>query len=105
VARDPSATVQAAWRQVRRAKRSSGRLFIAGLGFSVAYFFDGAQGRARRKQVVDMVRRVRRSKAAIETAHSAPELPRIGRSDVGPRATFQRAADGIDVTSRVSSDA
>jgi len=100
VERDPSATVQAARRHVHRVKRSGGRLLIAGLGFSVAYFFDGAQGRARRQQVVAVVRRVRRRKVVV-TPEPAPELPRIGHADLGPRATFQRAADPIQVTARI----
>jgi hypothetical protein len=71
------------------------------LGFSVAYFFDATSGRARRKQVVDVVRRVRRSKATLKNEQPAPDLPRIGRADLGPRATFQRATDGIRISARV----
>jgi len=64
----------------------------------VAYFLDAAQGRARRKQVVDVFRRVRRSKLTADAAkkdRAAADLPRIGGADPGPGATFQRAADGI----------
>lgn len=86
---------------VRRAKKSSGRLLVAGLGFSVAYFFDPAQGRARRKRVVDLIRRARGSHAVARVERAAPDLPRIGQADLGPRATFQRAADGIRASARV----
>jgi hypothetical protein len=104
VERDPSRTVETARRRVHRVKRSAGRLLVAGLGFSVAYFFDAAQGRSRRKQVLDALRRVRRSTLSADAAkadHPAPEVPRIGRADLGPRATFQRAADGIRASARV----
>jgi hypothetical protein len=101
VARDPSQTVQAARRRVHRVKRSTGRLLIAGLGFSVAYFFDAAQGRDRRQKTMEVIRRVRRSKAAAKVGHPVPELPRISRADLAPRATFQRAADGIRASARV----
>jgi hypothetical protein len=101
VARDPSQTVQAARRHVHRVKRSTGRLLIAGLGFSVAYFFDAAQGRDRRKKTVEVIRRARRSKVAAKVDHPVPDLPRIGQADLGPRATFQQAADGIRASARV----
>jgi hypothetical protein len=104
VERDPSRTVEAARRRVHRVKRSSGRLLFAGLGFSVAYFLDAARGRARRKQVVDVVRRIRRSKLTADAAkedRAAADLPRIGRADLGPRATFQPASDGIRASARV----
>jgi len=99
VARDPSRTIQATRTEVHRVKRSSGRLLVAGLGFSVAYFFDAAQGRARRKQFVAMVRRARGLKVAAPADH--PDVPGIDRADLAPRATFQRAADGIRAGARV----
>jgi hypothetical protein len=76
-------------------RRSTARLLIAGLGFSVAYFFDAAQGRARRKQLVGVIRRVRGSRVAARADHPVPEVSRVGRADLGPRATSPRAADGI----------
>ena len=84
------------------AMRSAGRLLFAGLGFSLAYFLDTAQGPARRKQVADLVRRVRRSEItnAAQDDRAAADLPRIGWADTGPRPTFQRAADGIRVGGR-----
>ena len=88
----------------RRHKRSTGRLLFAGLGFSAAFFLDAAQGRARRKQVADVLRRIRRSRRAPDAAEAdraAAELPRFGRADHGPRATFQRASDGIRAGARV----
>lgn len=88
-------------REVHRVKRSTGRLLMAGLGFSVAYFFDATQGRARRQQIVALVRRTRQSEVVASAEHQAPDVPRIGRSDLGPRATFQRAADGIRASARV----
>ena len=65
----------------------------------MAYFFDAAQGRARRKQFVAVVRRARGPKVAAPADH--PDVPRIGRADLGPRATFQRAADGVRAGARV----
>ena len=37
---------------------------------------------------------------AVKDDRAAADLPRIGRADPGPRATFQRAADGIRVSGR-----
>ena len=94
--RDPSRTVQAARRQVHRVKRSTGRLLVAGLGFSVAYFLDPSQGRARRKQMFGLLQRAREPHLAAEAERSAPDVPRIGQAaEAGPGATFQKAADGI----------
>jgi hypothetical protein len=74
---------------------------MAGLGFSVAYFFDATHGRARRKQIVALIRQARHSEGVASAEHQAPDVPWIGRSDLGPRATFQRAADGIRASARV----
>jgi len=89
---------------VHRVERSTGKLLFVGLGFSVAYFLDAARGRARRKQVADVARRVRRSTLTADAGkedRAAADLPRIGRADLGPRATFQRASDGIRASARV----
>jgi hypothetical protein len=99
VAPDPSQIVRGARQHLHRAKRSTGRLFVAGLGFSAAYFFDAAQGRARRQRVVGVIRRVRRATVA-KADDPAGELPRIG-GDPGPKATFQRPADGNRASTRV----
>jgi hypothetical protein len=74
---------------------------MGGLGFSLAYFFDAAQGRARRKQMVDALRRAAGAEVAVRAPRPARDLPRIARADLGPRATFQRAADGIRTSARV----
>jgi hypothetical protein len=82
---------------------------MAGLGFSVAYFFDPARGRARRKRVVDLIRPALRSHVGARVApdaparveRAAPDLPRIGLADHGPRPTFLRATDGIRASARV----
>ena len=98
VGKDRSQSVRSVRVHAYRVKRSTGRLLCAGLGFSVAYFLDAARGRARRKQVADVLRRVRRSTLTADAAkedRAAAALPRIGRADLGPRATFQRASDGI----------
>ena len=100
VAPDPSHIVQGARRHLHRAKRSTGRLLIAGLGFSAAYFFDATQGRARRKQIVGLIRRAQGAKMAAKADHPRRDLPRIGR-DMGPRATFHRPADGIRASTPV----
>ena len=94
-------TVPAARKHVNRVKRSTERLLIAGLGFSVAYFFDTAQGRARRKPIADAIRRGRSAKVVVLAAHREQELPRIGLADLSQRATFQRATDGVRASARV----
>ncbi len=103
VGRDPNQAVRSVRAHANRVKRSTGRLLLVGLGFSVAYFLDAARGRARRKQVADVVRRVRRSTLTTDAAKEdrAADLPRIGRAGLVPRATFQRASDGIRASSRV----
>lgn len=100
--RDASQSVRSVGLHAHPGMRSAGRLLFAGLGFSLAYFLDAAQGPARRKQVADVFRRVRRSEItnAAQDDRAAAELPRIGWADTGPRATFQRAADGIRVGGR-----
>jgi hypothetical protein len=103
VGRDASQSVRSVGLHAHPGMRSAGRLLCAGLGFSVAYFLDAAQGRARRKQAADVLRRVRRSTPAADAVkddRAAADLPRIGWADTGPRATFQRAADGIRVGGR-----
>ena len=99
--RDLSRTVQTVRRQVHRVKRSTGRLLVAGLGFSVAYFFDARQGRGRRKQIVALLRRARESEVVGSAQHPLPDVPQLGRPDLGPRATFQRAADGTRASARL----
>ena len=101
--RDPSRTVEAARRRIHRVERSVGRLLFAGVGFSMAYFLDAGRGRARRQQVVEVFRLARRSPpfaAAAEADRATADLPRIGWADLGPRATFQRAADGVRAGAR-----
>ena len=100
--RDASQSVRSVGLYAHLAVRSAGRLLFAGLGFSLAYFLDTAQGPARRKQVADLVRRVRRSEItnAARDDRAAADLPRIGWADTGPRATFLRVADGIRVGGR-----
>jgi hypothetical protein len=100
VEQDPSRTVQAARRRIHRVKRSTGRVLVAGLGFSAAYFFDPAQGRARRAKYVGMVRRMSGRREAATTELPEPDVPKIGRADLGHRATFQRAADGVGTGAR-----
>jgi hypothetical protein len=100
VERNRRHTVHAARKHGNRVKRSTGRLLIAGLGFSVAYFFDAAQGQARRKQIVEAIRRERGANVVVRTAYQQ-DLPRIGLADLSHRATFQRATDGIRVSARV----
>jgi hypothetical protein len=101
VERDPSRTVQTVRREVHRVKRSTGRLLVAGLGFSVAYFFDATQGRARRKQIVAVVRRAWESEVVGSAQHPLSDVPQLGGPDLGPRATFQRAAEGIRASARL----
>jgi hypothetical protein len=90
VVKDPRQSVHAARNHVQRARKSTGRLFMAGLGFSAAYFFDTEHGKERRKQLRDFIGRTRRSRFA-ESGESESELPRIGGAE-GQRPTFTRAA-------------
>jgi len=103
VGRDASRSVRSVRLHAHLDKRSSRRLLFAGLGFSLAYFLDPGQGRARRLQVLDGFRRARRSARPYDDVRDdrgAADLPRIGWADIGPRATFQRAAYGISVSGR-----
>jgi hypothetical protein len=77
---------------MHRTKKSTGRLFMAGLGFAAAYFLDPTLGRERRQHVSDLVARARRARAVDSATVARDEMPRIGGSELGPRATFIRAA-------------
>jgi hypothetical protein len=49
--------LQTARRRARRAKRTSGRIFVWALGFGLAYYFDTENGSARRQRLREQVRR------------------------------------------------
>ncbi len=78
---DPKGTFEAARSHVHRARKSTGRLLVSGLGFSVAYFFDPAHGSARRKQAIEVVNQVRKAGAHVKSRRSQPSAPT--RADAG----------------------
>jgi hypothetical protein len=49
--------MSSAIRHVRRARRTTGRLVVSGLGFGLAYYFDSENGAARREQLRRSLRR------------------------------------------------
>jgi hypothetical protein len=61
----PKDAVAALGEHAHRAGRSLGRLVWAGVGFSVAYYFDPGQGDARRER---LRQRVRRTGGALDEA-------------------------------------
>ena len=71
---DTKGTFEAARGHVHRARKSTGRLLVSGLGFSVAYFFDPDHGSARRKQAIEVVNQVRRAGAHVKE----PTQPAVG---------------------------
>ncbi len=72
---DPRGTFEAARGHAHRARRSTGRLVISGLGFSVAYFLDPDHGSARRKQAMAMVNQMRKATAQVKSRRSQPPAP------------------------------
>jgi hypothetical protein len=69
---DPKGTFESARGRAHRARKSTGRLVISGLGFSVAYFFDPDHGSARRKQAMEVVNHVRRARAHAKDRRGQP---------------------------------
>jgi hypothetical protein len=75
-------------------------LLVALLGYSMAYYFDAAQGRVRRAQAVAVIRRQQTpqsgsARLAVDSMDADRDLPRIHRIDPRPRTTFRRAPEGI----------
>ncbi len=76
---DPKGTFESARGHAHRARKSTGRLVISGLGFSVAYFFDPDHGSARRKQAMEVVNHVRRAQGRREEPAQSDRRPRRAR--------------------------
>jgi hypothetical protein len=64
---------QAASRGARKAKRASGRLLMSALGFGLAYYFDSANGHARRQRLRGQLRAAARRIDGMFTADPALE--------------------------------
>jgi hypothetical protein len=70
--------LQAAARQARRAKRTSGRVVLTALGFGLAYYFDTANGPARRRQLREHVRTaVRKIDRAFTSDPVVDDVPAV----------------------------
>jgi hypothetical protein len=64
---------QAASRGARKAKRASGRLLVSALGFALAYYFDSANGSARRQRLRGQLRAAARGIDGMFTADRTVE--------------------------------
>jgi hypothetical protein len=84
---DPKGTFETARGHAHRARKSTGRLVISGLGFSVAYFFDPDHGSARRKQAIEVVNQLRRAGAHVKGRRSHPPAPTT--ADAGASAPLR----------------
>jgi hypothetical protein len=102
VARDPNGTLDAARGRVLRARKSAGRLFVSGIGFSVAYFLDPDHGKTRRKRALDLMAHVRRSRSESLNGDSRVEGPTVVDGASLPPATSNGAvtANGVRSTAR-----
>ena len=93
---DPRVTLHAAGGGAHRARRSAGRLIVSGVGFSVAYFLDPAQGAARRRHAVEVISQVRHARAVARTSRGATAVPPTGgipnAEAVGP---LSQGANGV----------
>ena len=72
---DPKGTLESARGHAHRARKSTGRLVVSGLGFSVAYFFDPDHGSTRRKQAIEVVNHLRRAAAHARSLRTQPSAP------------------------------
>jgi hypothetical protein len=72
---DPKGTYEAARGHAHRARKSTGRLVVSGLGFSVAYFFDPDHGSARRKHAIEVIHQVRRAQSELRWRRNHATAP------------------------------
>ena len=91
---DPRGSYDAATRHARKARRSAGRLFVSGIGFSAAYFLDPDHGTARRKRAVEFLQRTRRAIGSSEIKRDQPDTPERDPRVPDPRVETRMAANG-----------
>lgn len=75
--------VSSASRRIRRGRKTTGRIVVSALGFSVAYYFDTENGAVRRKRLHDLLRRTVHnieSGLAPEVGDPPPVFPPVLRT-------------------------
>jgi hypothetical protein len=103
---DSDGTLSDVKHHIQRSRRSAGRLAFSGIGFSAAYFLDPSHGTARRKQAIDLFKRVRRRFPSPQPVTGRPAGPRPAERAEGslvprPGISPQFGANGVRVpTSR-----
>lgn len=77
---NPHETLKSVSAQTRHARKSGARLLFSGVGFSLAYFLDPDQGRARRQQAMDYLSRARQVMASAKWVDENAALTKIDAS-------------------------
>ena len=99
---DPKETLGAVRSRAHKTKKTAGRLFVSGLGFSAAFFLDPDHGKARRTRALGFVDHLLHSRAdaargnGIDRRQVPESVAEVGDSE----ATFHGAVNGVPASSR-----
>lgn len=98
---DPKATLGVARSRAHKAKKTASRLFVSGIGFSVAYFLDPDHGKARRQHALGLIDHLLHSRADAARGNGA-DLAEVPKPvDAAPsRATFHETVNGTPTSQR-----
>ena len=99
---DPKETLGAVRTRAYKAKKTAGRVFVSGLGFSAAFFLDPDHGKARRKQALGFVDHLLHSRADAARGNGTDrrQVPESLAEVADPRATFHGAVNGVPAARR-----
>jgi hypothetical protein len=67
--------ISSASRRGRRARRTTGRILVSGLGFGVAYYFDTENGERRRKHLYGALQRAARTIDSVWASEAGDPPP------------------------------
>jgi len=99
---DPKETLGAVRSRAHKTKKTAGRLFVSGLGFSAAFFLDPDHGKARRKRALGFVDHLlhARADAARGNGTDRQQVPESVGEVGDSRATFDGAVNGVPASKR-----
>lgn len=94
---DPKETLGAVRSRAHKVKKTAGRLFVSGLGFSAAYFLDPDHGKARRERALGFIDHLLHSRAddARGNGIDRRQVPESMAEVDDSRATFHAAVNGV----------